>query len=903
MSNGQDDVDLRCRATDFMTNSTWYNPYGTIIINREPAITQNKLNATSINNYTTDNLTAYFTTYDNDGDSVRVITDWRNASSSISVLNMPFDINTSAVPTTTVNDYSTYENNGTLNGNIDWISSGKVGGAYLFDVNDYIEILDSASLNSPTTTQELTISFWINIADYDSTETWMNVIDKGSSATNRDYMVYFENNSKEMYFSFGNTSDQDDVSMGYYTDLTEDTWYYMTFTADGTTQELKYYLNGLEEHSASTDLASGTFLIDTSNNLVIGSFNGALDEVHIYDYLLSPEEIESIYRQGLAGTDIHTTLPNSTYVGESWTVAATPTDGYEIGTTVVSNPIIIQNIPPTAPTEVGIDPALVYTNSTVTCLANGSTDADADPISYYYLFNDTATSELRGWSTNDTFDCTTSGCDKGDTLYCYAKAVTSNANSSAIYDTVAVINSLPDFNAINDTLEVLEPGATQTITPFDMDDPDQDDLTLACCIDTDNTCTATTGSNICTGGSYSSQAYPYSSMSCTYTVSSTQGLEYVRCRLYDGEGYSVNRSDSYLIELSNTSYLKARTNYSYPLDSGLGGVDLIWTDNSDVEDGFEIERSTLSGEGFEIIATLGENNISYHDENLEDNTVYYYRIRSYDGAEYSNYSSVASAITADRTGPSTPEIVTGVLDGIVAYYKFDEGTEYNVTDQTWNDNDGLITDATWTSGYTGTSIYFDGDSDEIKYDNDTTNLDIGYYGTISFWMKPEDGFKIGDGYQGIMYKNKAGNNLGDTSLQLRNDTGELQFYGDGNFAGQGLRSTLTSWSDTWYHIAITWTGSNKTLYIDGIIDNSILWEGGYLNNTENFYLGYTYSNDMSQLTYFNGTLDELQIYNRALNSSEIEWLYNGTSRKLKYFANLDLQSCRHRRTADHQYHS
>lgn len=56
-------------------------------------------------------------------------------------------------------------------------------------------------------------------------------------------------------------------------------------------------------------------------------------------------------------------------------------------------------------------------------------------------------------------------------------------------------------------------------------------------------------------------------------------------------------------------------------------VDLTWTDNSNNESGFEIERKAGSGFWFQI-ATVGADITSYHDSGLASNTAYCYRVRA-----------------------------------------------------------------------------------------------------------------------------------------------------------------------------------------------------------------------------------------------------------------------------------
>ena len=73
-------------------------------------------------------------------------------------------------------------------------------------------------------------------------------------------------------------------------------------------------------------------------------------------------------------------------------------------------------------------------------------------------------------------------------------------------------------------------------------------------------------------------------------------------------------------------------------------IKLTWQDNSDSEEGFEIERKT-EVEEWNLIKTVEADITEYTDSGLSTSTTYYYRIRSYNTKGYSNYFNTASAVT------------------------------------------------------------------------------------------------------------------------------------------------------------------------------------------------------------------------------------------------------------------
>jgi len=102
-------------------------------------------------------------------------------------------------------------------------------------------------------------------------------------------------------------------------------------------------------------------------------------------------------------------------------------------------------------------------------------------------------------------------------------------------------------------------------------------------------------------------------------------------------------------------------------------INLKWTDGSDNETGFEIERS-LDGKTFTKITDAAANSGSYENTSLQPETRYYYRVRSVNAAGKSGYSNVADATTLKAsTELSAP-------DNLVA------NTVANTVKLSWRDN-------------------------------------------------------------------------------------------------------------------------------------------------------------------------------------------------------------------------
>ncbi|MGL2966423.1 LamG-like jellyroll fold domain-containing protein [Flavobacterium sp. XGLA_31] len=99
-----------------------------------------------------------------------------------------------------------------------------------------------------------------------------------------------------------------------------------------------------------------------------------------------------------------------------------------------------------------------------------------------------------------------------------------------------------------------------------------------------------------------------------------------------------------------------------------------------------------------------------------------------------------------------------------------------------------------------------------------------------------------------------------------------------------LTSSVTLPFNQWHNVAIVYNGTNVKLYIDGVVDTSVVTVAPN-TNSNTFSIGAEYKNKTITKNYFKGDIDEFKIWNKALTITQIrfmlnqEILQNGTSSK------------------------
>jgi len=171
---------------------------------------------------------------------------------------------------------------------------------------------------------------------------------------------------------------------------------------------------------------------------------------------------------------------------------------------------------------------------------------------------------------------------------------------------------------------------------------------------------------------------------------------------------------------------------------------------------------------------------------------------------------------------------------------------------------------TYQKGRNGNSASFDGISDYVTIPGRI--LDKRSRLSISIWVK----IRSFTNSSIISISNPTATRTTEFGL-FTTQNRKIQFELD-SASGTNIIETPILNTNTWYHIAGTYDGSKMKLYTNGILSDSRARTGSLLNlNTLELNIG---ANSM-KTELFNGEIDELDVYNRTLNESEVRSIYSG----------------------------
>ena len=214
---------------------------------------------------------------------------------------------------------------------------------------------------------------------------------------------------------------------------------------------------------------------------------------------------------------------------------------------------------------------------------------------------------------------------------------------------------------------------------------------------------------------------------------------------------------------------------------------------------------------------------------------------------------------------------TAELAGLIARWTFDESAGSVAADSSGNGNEGALQgNPVWqpSAGKSKGALLFDGDGDYVKIGNEP-RFDIAGEMTVAAWIKVN---QFDKDWQAIVAK-------GDSAwrIQRNQNKDSLEFACSGlkipsNSPYGGLYGQKGVNDGQWHHAVGVYDGDKMYIYVDGVMDVSQTASGGIDTNDQPVYIG-----ENSEMTerFWNGLIDEVRIYNYALDEGQIRALYSG----------------------------
>ena len=220
-----------------------------------------------------------------------------------------------------------------------------------------------------------------------------------------------------------------------------------------------------------------------------------------------------------------------------------------------------------------------------------------------------------------------------------------------------------------------------------------------------------------------------------------------------------------------------------------------------------------------------------------------------------------AAANATTSAARTVTVTNAPATGPVAAYAFDEGSGTTIADASAAANNGTVSGAVWASGRYGGGLRFDG-TDDVVTVVDAASLDLTTAMTLEAWVNPA---AVPTDWRSIVAKERGTNNM-TYQLAANSNTNVPATRG---YIANGVRTLqggtrLTA--GAWVHLAATYDGAMQRLYVNGVQVSSRAQTGTIAVTANALRIGG--STTMGQ--YFNGTIDEVRIYNRALVAAEIQ---------------------------------
>jgi hypothetical protein len=209
--------------------------------------------------------------------------------------------------------------------------------------------------------------------------------------------------------------------------------------------------------------------------------------------------------------------------------------------------------------------------------------------------------------------------------------------------------------------------------------------------------------------------------------------------------------------------------------------------------------------------------------------------------------------------------------GLMAYYPFSG----NAGDSSGNKLHGIVNGATLSLDRFGRANHaysFNGKNSNIFINNSFFDIGSGEY-SISMWYNLNQFLNTNNGNSSHVLFNTSPHNGLALAINWGN-SGKYSFSVGNPLVGWNYLFNVSSNANAvvsnWKFVTLNKVANIFSLYLDGVLDRSISSPSSIINYPCKFYIGT--ADPLVSSEVFNGRLDEVRIYNRALTQSEITYL-------------------------------
>ncbi|MHC4500444.1 MAG: LamG domain-containing protein, partial [Planctomycetota bacterium] len=209
-------------------------------------------------------------------------------------------------------------------------------------------------------------------------------------------------------------------------------------------------------------------------------------------------------------------------------------------------------------------------------------------------------------------------------------------------------------------------------------------------------------------------------------------------------------------------------------------------------------------------------------------------------------------------------LTSAVKADLIGWWRLDEGSGTTVADFSGAGHNGFFAEGTpeWVEGKFGNALKFDGNNKVEIPDHPDFHLTDAV--SIALWAKPED---TQPSYAKFFCKQKSG----EYPYGIQYNSSGSSIRATVNASARADSSSTPSFVGEWAHLCMTYDGSAVILYKDGEEAGRIDASGELQQNDLSLSIGGRLESGQN----FNGTIDDVYLFNHALSIEEIQALMKG----------------------------